>query len=130
MATEEVGGGEAADHDVERVVRAAEAAWVIGAEAEAAQVGPAEAMEQEARQKTAKDTTKLAAEKEWGQWQQQRRCAAAVLLEAEGVWFNICGPKTSVDICISNFLVLRTSLTVCIGNIGNIWGSKTSGPPD
>ena len=69
--------GEAADHDMERVVGAAEAAWAIGAEAEAAQVGPAGAMEQEARQKTAKDTTKLAAEKEWRQqqkpwrWQQQ-----------------------------------------------------------
>ena len=74
VATEEVGGEETADHDVERVVRAVEAAWTIGSRSRVGgctSIGPAEAMGQEARQKTAKDTTKLAAEKEWRQ--QQRR---------------------------------------------------------
>ena len=75
MAAEEVDHGhEAADHDVERVVRAAEAAWTIGAEAEAVQVGPAEAMEQKSektRRKTTKDATQLGIEKERRQWQQQ-----------------------------------------------------------
>ena len=74
VAAEELDDEEAADHDVERVVRTAEAAWTIEAEAEAAQVEPAEAMEQKTRQKTAKDTTKLGAGKEWRQqrrWQRQ-----------------------------------------------------------
>jgi len=55
VAAEEVDDEEAADHDVERVVRTAEAACTIEAEAEAAQVGrPAEAMEQKTRQKLPK----------------------------------------------------------------------------
>ena len=76
-------------------MRATEAAWAAKAEVEAAQVGAAGAMWQVARDKAAKwaanTETQLEAERVGAKAAAEavaetERCAAAALMEAEGVW--------------------------------------------
>ena len=94
MATEGVDGGEAADHDVERVVGAAEAAWTIGTErrrlhkyrACGSNGAGGKAENSQGHYKAGGWERVEAAAKAVAAVE---RCAAAALLEAKGAWFRV-----------------------------------------